>query len=290
MSYVFILLLKKNKYFVSMCHDPNKDINKYFEGYGPKWIIKYKPIKIVEIIHPCDIFDIDKHTKRYMAKYGISNVRGGTYTDLYLTKNDRYQIDKEIFSALGMCMHCGSEYHRSIECELNTFSGQVKYVLSSIKQQLSSCKGKLGKNLEPYISKIKTKKNIYNHKYNTMTNQTEITPIMYLESPRNIREIYEDEDESSSLEEYITNNLAYPIIYRKNDFSNLNIDKDTTSISLSNTPSPILSPKIDNLTTLPRQSLESPANSPELLSPPLSKSPSYSPIREPLGGVIIQTL
>lgn len=172
MSYIFVLLLEKEKYYIGICKNPDKEIQLYFEGYGPKWIKKYKPKKVVEVIHPCDIFDVDKHTKRYMAKCGVNNVRGGAYRGIHLTKGDKNHIDKEIFTALGMCMHCGSELHISENCKYNTFSGQVKYFVLTMKQKFHALKSKIKDCIEDY------KGDNYNKTYQTHVKDKEEKPLI----------------------------------------------------------------------------------------------------------------
>ena len=45
----------------------------------------YKPNRLIELVPDCDNFDEDKYTIKYMAKYGIDNVRGGTFCKITLS-------------------------------------------------------------------------------------------------------------------------------------------------------------------------------------------------------------
>ena len=47
---------------------------------------KYKPIKILELLSDCDNFDEDK--------YGINNIRGGTFCEIKLSKDNLETIKK----------------------------------------------------------------------------------------------------------------------------------------------------------------------------------------------------
>jgi len=159
---IFVLKLQDNKYYIGSCNDVNNDVQRYFNGrFGPKWIKKYKPIRIIEVISPCDIFDIDKHTKRYMGIYGVDNVRGGAYTKIKLSKSDRNHIDKEIFTALGMCIHCGSEIHIASNCFHTSFKWQVKSFLTIIKNITISSFNTLKNNMKHCYNRnqIKTNEN-----------------------------------------------------------------------------------------------------------------------------------
>lgn len=245
MGYIFVLLLQENKYYIGLCNEPS-DVRKYFVNYGPKWIRKYKPIKMVELISPCDIFDLDKHTKRYMAKYGLNNVRGGAYSSMFLSHSDKNHIDKEIFTALGMCMYCGSETHISMDCSHNNFSGKVRQVVISIKNKLGEWKTKINENVPPCIEKMKTKwKNRnnpnykYNYKYDTLVlDKDEEEPILYVKDPKTVVKY---EELSSEDEEMAT-------------FSSELDEKNINTISLSNSPKP----------PTPKQEVEEPQQ-PELL-------------------------
>lgn len=221
MGYIFVLLLEKEKYYLGICNNPD-EVHAYLVGErGPRWIYKYSPIKVVEIISPCDIFDLDKHTKRYMARYGLSNVRGGAYSGLYLSSGDKNHIDKEIFTALGMCMHCGSENHISNQCNLNNFSGQVKQVVHIVKSKFIDFKNKIRECVENY----KNTRRGRNAKYNTLAINDEERPMMFVDSPKQTREVYRNEYEEDR------KNLSR--IYSNNSFIERLSDTDSLHISSS---------------------------------------------------------
>jgi hypothetical protein len=70
----------------------------------------------VEIKEEADEFDEDKYTKMYMKKYGIDNVRGGTYTQLVLPDYLRMAIEKELCSAQDLCFRCNRSGHFVNHC------------------------------------------------------------------------------------------------------------------------------------------------------------------------------
>ena len=82
MVYIYTLKLKQGKYYVGKTSHPNFRIESHFNSEGSGWTKMYNPIKILEIIPNCDDYDEDKYTKIYMDKYGIDNVRGGSYTSV----------------------------------------------------------------------------------------------------------------------------------------------------------------------------------------------------------------
>jgi cellular nucleic acid-binding protein len=62
------------------------------------------------------MFEEDKVTKEYMAKYGIENVRGGSYTTMELSDNERELLYREIRSAKDQCLRCGHWGHFVKDC------------------------------------------------------------------------------------------------------------------------------------------------------------------------------
>lgn len=296
MGYIFILLLQKNKYYIGMCNHPNQ-IQDYFKGRGPRWLIKYKPLKIVEVISPCDIFDIDKHTKRYMARFGLNNVRGGAYTSMNLSRNDKSHIDKEIFTALGMCMYCGSENHVSSECIHNNFGGQIKQLVHSFKGKCINIKNCISEKIQPLMNKFNKNNNNnnsrYNKKYDTITlNDSETKPMMYIDSPHRTREVEDHYScsesnsplffqssspslEHSPLPQYHSSLLLPPsppkyFLDKKDKTdrkpSSLLTDPiDPKAVYLSNSPSSSISPILSPPSTSPLESPKAMVNSTDIL-------------------------
>lgn len=113
---IYILRLKHDKYYVGKTQDVQKRYKEHKNGYGSAWTAKYKPLEILETIKHASAFDEDRYTKEYMAKYGIENVRGGTYTQINLTPEDIKYLTKEINSASDLCFNCGKPGHFIIYC------------------------------------------------------------------------------------------------------------------------------------------------------------------------------
>ena len=56
------------------------------------FIVLNKPIKVIEFIPNCTEQDVDKYTLKYMKRYGMRNVRGGSYALHYLTNETKDKI------------------------------------------------------------------------------------------------------------------------------------------------------------------------------------------------------
>ena len=91
MVYIYVLKLIDDKYYVGKTENYDIRLNQHFDFNGSKWTQKYKPLYIEELIPNCDNLDEDKFTIKYMIKYGIDNVRGGTFCQIILS-NDLINI------------------------------------------------------------------------------------------------------------------------------------------------------------------------------------------------------
>ena len=52
-----------------------------------------------------------------MGKYGINNVRGGTYCSIKLSDAQKESLEKEIRGAQNCCFKCGDTNHYAMDCK-----------------------------------------------------------------------------------------------------------------------------------------------------------------------------
>ena len=95
MIHIVILELENNCFFIGKTNDILFNMNKYNRNLND-FTIKNKPIKIHEFKENCNIYELDITVKIYMNKYGINNVRGGSYSDLMLSKEQVNILEKEL--------------------------------------------------------------------------------------------------------------------------------------------------------------------------------------------------
>ena len=107
---VYVLKLKKGKYYVGKTEQANFRLRSHFNREGSNWTRKYKPVKVEKLIPNCDAFDEDKYTKKCMAKYGIESVRGGSFCKMILDESDYVTLRKELYSAQDKCFNCGGHH------------------------------------------------------------------------------------------------------------------------------------------------------------------------------------
>lgn len=132
--------LENNKYYVGKTNNLNRRFDEHVNGYGSEWTKKYKPIEIIEVIENCDDFDEDKYTKIYMNKYGIDNVRGGSYTTLILYKEQIKFLKNEISGSTDKCYYCNKTGHFIKDCYLKTVSDNNNLFEIVQKEQFSEPK------------------------------------------------------------------------------------------------------------------------------------------------------
>jgi hypothetical protein len=119
MVYIYILQLEQGKYYIGKTSNPQFRIESHFNLNGSSWTIKYKPIKLIKLIPNCDDYDEDKYTRIYMDKYGIKNVRGGSYVKIELDTTTITHLQQMSNGTNNKCFLCSKEGHFAKDCEKN---------------------------------------------------------------------------------------------------------------------------------------------------------------------------
>ena len=70
----------------------------------------------MEIIPNCDEEDEDKYTIKYMKKYGIDNVRGGSFCQITLSLDTSNTLNRMIRGSSDKCYLCGESGHFIVNC------------------------------------------------------------------------------------------------------------------------------------------------------------------------------
>ena len=116
MTNIYILKLREGKYYIGKSDNVLNRFQQHINGNGSSWTKKYRPISIEKTIENVSSFEEDKITKEYMYKYGIDNVRGGSYIEIELTGVQKHILCTEIWAANDLCTRCGRSGHFIKKC------------------------------------------------------------------------------------------------------------------------------------------------------------------------------
>ncbi|MBT6471714.1 MAG: hypothetical protein HOK52_10705 [Candidatus Marinimicrobia bacterium] len=134
--------MAQNKFYVGKTDKPKFRLDSHFKNGGCAWTKKYKPIQILGLFPDCDDFDEDKYTLKYMSKYGIDNVRGGSFCQTTLSRENINTIERMISSSNDCCHFCGEKGHFIGRCsnkkEKQKYSKQNKHFLQLSKDYESA--------------------------------------------------------------------------------------------------------------------------------------------------------
>lgn len=116
MEELYVLQLQGGKYYIGKTSDFERRYREHKSGCGSSWTSLHKPVKVIELRTLKDEYDENNTTKEYMKRYGIDNVRGGSYTQTNLPENFKSAIQSEIRGNTNACFKCGESGHYAKDC------------------------------------------------------------------------------------------------------------------------------------------------------------------------------
>jgi len=118
MESLYVLQLEDNKWYVGKTTDIKSRFTQHQNGKGSAWTKSYKPVKIVENRRLKDQYDETNTTKDYMKKYGIDNVRGGSYAQVVLPDDVEKVLKQELRGDSDTCFKCNLKGHFANHCHI----------------------------------------------------------------------------------------------------------------------------------------------------------------------------
>lgn len=133
--YIYALALENNKYYIGKTNNINNRLNQHqYSHLGSEWTKLHNVKELIESYPLETNLDEDILTKKYMMKYGIENVRGGSYCQIELFDWQIMALENEFSSAYDLCYTCGSKYHFANNCPCNNFEGTIEELEAKIAE------------------------------------------------------------------------------------------------------------------------------------------------------------
>ena len=107
---VYVLELYGGKYYLDKTRNINTRLRQHFgyedisgrTPYGSSWLERWRPVRIHRLYRNSRDTDLDTYTLEYMHKFGIENVRGGSYSNNNLSLGDREKIRQNWYRGIGI--------------------------------------------------------------------------------------------------------------------------------------------------------------------------------------------
>jgi cellular nucleic acid-binding protein len=116
MEQIYVLQCKNGKYYVGKTADVMRRFEEHKSGNGSAWTKKYPPTRLMECRAITGSHDENNMTKDLMKKYGVDNVRGGTYTQISLPDELVKALNMESRGNADVCYKCNLAGHFANKC------------------------------------------------------------------------------------------------------------------------------------------------------------------------------
>lgn len=122
---LYVLKLESSKCYVGSTNNLDRRFAEHLGGTGSAWTAKCSPLEVVHQ-QPGSCFFEDATVLMCMSRFGINHVRGGTCSQIHLSRDHRKHIKEQLRHANNLCFNCGSSRHFANKSPLLTNSGGNK--------------------------------------------------------------------------------------------------------------------------------------------------------------------
>jgi len=139
MRIIYLLELANSKFFLLVRREPVLDIPRFFLESVLKYdyLKTHKPIRIINKFDETHPLDLDILVKKEMLARGIDNVRGGSYSTLFLNEHQTSLLNIELFpTTLGPETACSDEVIKEILDKYGAIQSEFerKNILEQLKK------------------------------------------------------------------------------------------------------------------------------------------------------------
>jgi len=97
---IYVLELCENKYYIgaTMAMNLNTCLRQHFRYGGNDWLHKWRPLRIHKLYRNtrAGTVDLNRITFEYMRKWGVDNVRGGSYSMIEFSLAESEQLKRDM--------------------------------------------------------------------------------------------------------------------------------------------------------------------------------------------------
>jgi len=113
---LYVLKLQQGKYYVGVTDNLERRFQEHQSLEGSEWTKKYPLLDLYSLEPLTSDFQEDMKVKELMAAHGLDSTRGGKYSRVKLTEEERRLLTAEIEHARGLCFRCKRPGHLQSNC------------------------------------------------------------------------------------------------------------------------------------------------------------------------------
>jgi len=121
---IYVLKLKQRKYYVGKTDHTLQRFNQHMRKNGAKWTKKYPVVDLYDFHPRMKASDENRITREMMRKFGVANVRGGSWTKVNMTKSEIARLEAKLNQKKSVstkkCTRCGRDSHTKSKCYART--------------------------------------------------------------------------------------------------------------------------------------------------------------------------